>query len=82
MSENLFKSFEDIVNNFDEFCDAFEGRAAEAFMRGDQNDGRVTRAAEENGENTPRAVREIAEPGPTDIAIGAPNVDVPPPLGS
>lgn len=82
MSENLFKNFDDIVNNFDAFCDSFESRAAEAFMRGDQNDGRVTRAAEENGESTPRAVREIAEPGPTDLAIGASNVDVPPPLGS
>jgi hypothetical protein len=81
MSENLFRNFNDIVNNFDEFCDSFESRAAEAFMRGDQNDGRVTRAAAESGESTPSAVREIAEPGPTDIAIGAPNVDVPPPIG-
>ena len=81
MSENRFKTFDDIVNNFDEFCDAFEGRAAEAFMRGDQNDGRVTTAAAEIGEHPPSAVREIAEPGPTDIAIGAPDVDVPPSLG-
>lgn len=80
--QNNFKDFNSILENFDQFCDEFEGRAAEAFMRGDQNDGRVTRAAEENGESTPRAVREIAEPGPTDIAIGASNVDVPPPLGS
>ena len=81
MSENRFRNFDDIVNNFDEFCDAFEGRAAEAFMRGDQNDGRVTRAAAESGESTPPVVREVAEPGPTNIELGATNFDVPPSLG-
>jgi hypothetical protein len=79
--ENNFKDFSTILDNFDEFCDEFESRAAEAFMRGDQNDGRVTRAAAESGEGTPSVVREIAEPGPTDIAVGAPYVDVPPSLG-
>ena len=81
MSENRFRTFDDIVNNFDEFCDAFEGRAAEAFMRGDQNDGRVTTAAAEVGERTPKAVREVAEPGPTDIAARATDIDVSPPIG-
>jgi hypothetical protein len=79
--ENNFENFNSILDNFDDFCDAFESRAAEAFMRGDQNDGRVTKAAAESGEGTPSVVREIAEPGPTDIAIGAPYVDVPPSLG-
>jgi hypothetical protein len=79
--ENNFKDFSTILDNFDEFCDEFESRAAEAFMRGDQNDGRVTRAAAESGEGTPSVVREIAEPGPADIAVGAPYVDVPPSLG-
>jgi hypothetical protein len=79
--ENNFKDFSTILDNFDEFCDEFESRAAEAFMRGDQNDGRVTKAAAESGEGTPSVVREIAEPGPTDIAVGAPYVDVPPSLG-
>jgi hypothetical protein len=73
-----FKNFDSIVNNFDDFCDNFESRASEAFMRGDQNDGRVVTAAAEVGESTPKAVREIAEPGPTDIAIRAPDVDVSP----
>ena len=79
--ENNFENFNSILDNFDDFCDAFESRAAEAFMRGDQNDGRVTKAAAESGEGTPSVVREIAEPGPTDIAVGAPYVDVPPSLG-
>jgi hypothetical protein len=45
-------------------------------MRGDQNDGKVVTAAAEVGERTPEAVREVDEPGPTDIAAGATTVDV------
>ena len=71
-----FKDYDSILNNFDAFCDEFESRASEAFNRGDQNDGRVVTAAAEIGERTPEAVREVNEPGPTDIAIGAPNFDV------
>ena len=79
--ENDFKDFTKILDNFDAFCDEFESRAAEAFLRGDQNDGRVTKAAAEIGTSTPNAVREIAEPGPTDIAAGAPYIDVSPSIG-
>ena len=82
MEKPEFNNFDNILNNFDAFCDEFETRASEAFLRGDQNDGRVTKAAAESGASTPKAVREIAEPGPTDIAIGAPHIDVPPPLGN
>jgi len=76
MQKPDFENFDSILNDFDAFCDEFETRAAEAFLRGDQNDGRVTRAAAEVGESTPSAVREVAEPGPTDLAVGAPYVDV------
>jgi len=76
MEKPDFDNFDNILNNFDAFCDEFESRAAEAFLRGDQNDGKVTRAAAEVGERPPSAVREIAEPGPTDIAVRAPYVDV------
>lgn len=79
--KNPFEDFDSIVNNFDAFCDAFETRAAEAFLRGDQNDGRVTGEIERTGEGAPDVVREVAEPGPTDIAIGAPHFDVPPSIG-
>ena len=37
-----FKDYDEILENFDAFCDEFESRASNAFMRGDQNDGRVT----------------------------------------
>jgi len=74
--ENNFKNFDAILENFDAFCDEFESRAANAFLRGDQNDGRVTEAAANIGDSTPEVIREVAEPGPTDLSIGAPAIDV------
>ena len=44
-----FKNIDDVINNFDSFCDSFESRAAEAFLRGDQNNGRVTSESEKIG---------------------------------
>lgn len=81
MEKPDFENFTSILDNFDAFCDEFEARAADAFLRGDQNDGRVTKATAEVGERPPSAVREVAEPGPTDIAVRATNVDVSPPIG-
>ena len=80
MEKPDFENYAKILENFDKFCDEFEERASNAFMRGDQNDGRVTGEIERAGEDTPLAVREIAEPGPTDVANGAPHLDVPPPI--
>jgi len=71
-----FSDYDKILANFDEFCDEFESRASNAYMKGDQNDGRVTGEIERVGENTPMAVREVDEPGPTDLADRAPHVDV------
>lgn len=78
MEKPEFKNYTSILDNFDAFCDEFETRAAEAFLRGDQNDGRVTTAAAEVGESTPNAVREIAEPGPADIPVREAIIDVSP----
>lgn len=72
-----FKNIDDVINNFDSFCDSFESRAAEAFLRGDQNNGRVTGKAEQIGTGTPDAVREVQPPGPTDLDARAAIVDVP-----
>jgi len=72
-----FKNIDDVINNFDSFCDSFESRAAEAFLRGDQNNGRVTSESEKIGASTPDAVREIAKPGPTNIPARAAIVDIP-----
>ena len=39
MTEKPELNYEHILNHFDEFCDEFESRAANAVLRGDQNDG-------------------------------------------
>ena len=54
-----FSDYDNILENFDAFCDEFESRASNAYMKGDQNDGRVIGEIERVGENTPMAVREI-----------------------
>ena len=57
-----FSDYDKILANFDEFCDEFESRATNAYMKGDQNDGRVVSEIERVGENTPMAVREVEHP--------------------
>ena len=54
--------YEDMLNDFDNFCDQFEDRASKAYHTGDQNNGRVVNEIERVGENTPMAVREIELP--------------------
>jgi len=71
MSENRFENFEAILNDFDGFCNEFETRASEAFMRGDSNNGNIVRAATEKlGGETPSAVAEVREPGVEGISVG------------
>ena len=48
--------YEDMLNDFDNFCDQFEDRASHAYHKGDQNNGRVIREAERAGKDTPMAV--------------------------
>ena len=79
--ERNFQDFENILNNFDDFCDSFESRAAEAFLRGDQNDGKLNRVITETRGETPSIVREIGEPGPTPLEIGETFIDVSPSIG-
>ena len=57
-----FSDYDKILANFDDFCDEFENRASNAYMKGDQNDGRVVSESERVGENTPMAVREVEHP--------------------
>ena len=54
--------YEDMLSNFDDFCDQFEKRASESYNGGDQNNGRVIDQIERLGENTPMAVREVKHP--------------------
>ena len=71
-----FKNYDAILENFDAFCDEFETKASNAFLRGDQNDGRVSAEAEKIGDSTPQPVREIREPGPADLPARATTIDV------
>jgi len=72
-----FENFEAILNDFDGFCNEFETRAAEAFMRGDSNNGNIVRAATDKlGGETPSAVAEIREPGDEGIGTGETYVSV------
>jgi hypothetical protein len=77
MMENRFENFEMILNHFDEFCDAFESKAAEAFNRGDTNNGEVVRAATAKlGGKTPSVVTEIGESREQSEFAGETNVSV------
>ena len=71
-----YSDYDKILNNFDAFCDEFEGRAAYSFNTGDNNEGRVNGEVERIGENTPMAVREIERIGPEDLAARESVVDV------
>ena len=68
--------YEDMLNDFDNFCDQFEDRASKAYLKGDQNDGRVVSEIERVGENTPMAVREVEHPRGNLEEIGKPIIDV------
>lgn len=82
MSENLFENFTGILDNFDAFCDEFESRAAEAFMRGDQNNGKIVRAATDKlGGKTPSAVTEIGESGVEGVELGETDFSIQTPEG-
>ena len=56
---------EDMLNNFDDFCDQFEKRASESYNGGDPNNGRVIKEIERIGGDTPMAVREVEHPRET-----------------
>jgi hypothetical protein len=76
MEKPEFENFDSILNNFDDFCNQFETRAAEAFMRGDSSNGKFNRAVTEAGGDTPGAVKEIREPGGAFNETGETIVDV------
>ena len=54
--------YEDMLSNFDDFCDQFEKRASESYNGGDPNNGRVIKEIERIGVDTPMAVREVEHP--------------------
>ena len=71
-----YSDYDKILENFDKFCDAFESRASNSFLRGDNNEGRVNGEVERIGEDVPVAVREVKQLGAEDIAARESVVDV------
>ena len=67
--------YEKVLANFEQFCDQFEGAAAQRFS-GVDNDSRqpIEHSAVERV--TPAVVREIEEPGEEDILARATSIDV------
>ncbi len=67
--------YEKVLANFEQFCDEFEGAAAQRFS-GVDNDSRqpIEHSAVERV--TPAVVREIEEPGEEDILARATSIDV------
>jgi|TARA_B100001057_G_scaffold121804_1_gene120635 hypothetical protein len=70
--------YEDMLSDFDSFCDQFEDRASNAYHKGDQNNGRVTKEIERAGTDAPMAVREVEQLGISDGEIGQTIIDVSP----
>ena len=68
--------YQQILDNFDAFCDGFEQQAAERFLRGDREQPVLQRYAAQGGGDTPSAVREISEPGGETPKAGESTIDV------
>ena len=60
--------YEDMLNNFDDFCDQFEKRASESYNGGDPNNGRVIKEIERIGGDTPMACLLYTSPSPRDMS--------------
>ena len=67
--------YEEILANFDSFCDQFEGAAAKRFA-GLDNDSRQPISNTTIREVTPVAVREVDDGGEEGITIRTPPIDV------
>ena len=68
-------TYEDILNNFDKFCDDFENAAAERFS-GQDEDSRTPITHDSVTRVTPEVVREIEPLGREDLVAGETTVDV------
>ena len=68
--------YEKILNNFEQFCDQFEGAAARRFS-GVDNDSRQPIEHEAVEHITPTVVREVDVVGEEDITARTTTVDVP-----
>ena len=74
--EPNFQDYQNILDNFDAFCDGFEKQAAERFLRGDKEQPVLGKYAAQSRGDTPSAVREISEFGGESPTAGESIVDV------
>ena len=68
-------TYQDILNNFDKFCDDFENAAAERFS-GQDEDSRTPITHDSVTRVTPEVVREVEPLGREDLIAGETTVDV------
>ena len=68
-------TYQDILNNFDKFCDDFENAAAERFS-GQDEDSRTPISHDSVTRVTPEVVREVEPLGREDLIAGETTVDV------
>ena len=68
-------TYEDILDNFEQFCDEFENAAAERFS-GQDEDSRTPITHDSVTRVTPEVVREIEPLGREDLVAGETTVDV------
>jgi len=68
-------TYQDILNNFDKFCDDFEDAAAERFS-GQDEDSRTPISHDSVTRVTPEVVREVEPLGREDLIAGETTVDV------
>ena len=69
-------TYQQILNNFDSFCDGFEQQAAERFLRGNDESPVLSRYADKHRGATPRAVTEVSEPRTEGLPAGESTIDV------
>ncbi len=68
-------NYDKILNNFEQFCDEFEGAAAKRFS-GQDDDSRQPIKHESVERITPIVVREIDVVGEEDLNFGEPSIDI------
>ena len=68
-------TYQDILDNFDKFCDDFENAAAERFS-GQDEDSRTPITHDSVTRVTPEVVREVEPLGREDLIAGETTVDV------
>ena len=68
-------NYDKILNDFEHFCDEFEGAAAKRFS-GQDNDSRQPIKHEAVERVTPVVVKEVDVVGAEDLCIGEPSIDI------